>query len=43
MEWLFCFVVVLNGEKQFIEKMLGFEGRCCPFFLNPCFFFFFLP
>ena len=26
MEWLFGLVVVLNGGKIFIEKMLGFMG-----------------
>ena len=26
MEWLFGLVVVLNGGKIYIEKMLGFRG-----------------
>ena len=26
MEWLFGLIVVLNGEKICIEKMLGFRG-----------------
>ena len=31
MEWLFGLVVVLNGGKICIEKMLGFKGDvvCC--------------
>ena len=36
-ESLFCLVVVLNGGKFCIEKMLGFRGDVIPFFLNPCF------
>ena len=39
MEWLFGLVVVLNGGKFCIEKMLGFRGDVVRFFLNPCFFF----
>ena len=41
MEWLFGLVVVHNGGKFCIEKMLGFRRDVVPFFLNPCFFFFF--
>ena len=37
MEWLFSLVVVLNGGKICIEKMLGFRGDAVRFFLNPCF------
>ena len=34
---IFGLVVVLNGGKICIEKMLGFRGDAVPFFLNPCF------
>ena len=37
MEWLFDLVVVLNGGKICINKMLGFRGDALHFFLNPCF------
>ena len=37
MEWLFSLVVVLNGGKICIEKMLGFRGDIVRFFLNSCF------
>ena len=36
-ESLFGMVVVLNGGKFCIEKMLGFKGDAIYFFLNPCF------
>ena len=36
-ESLFGMVVVLNGGKICIEKMLGFRGDAVRFFLNPCF------
>ena len=36
-ESLFGLVVVLNGGKICIEKMLGFRGDVVRFFLNPCF------
>ena len=32
MEWYFGLVVVLNGGKICIEKMLGFRGDVVPFF-----------
>ena len=32
MEWLFALVVVLNGGKKFIQKMLGFRGDVVHFF-----------
>ena len=32
MEWLFGLVVVLNGGKICIEKMLGFRGDAVLFF-----------
>ena len=32
MEWLFGLVVVLNGGKICIEKMLGFRGDAIRFF-----------
>ena len=38
MEWLFCLVVVLDGGKICIEKMLGFREDAVRFFLNPFFF-----
>ena len=37
LEWLFGLVVVLNGGKIYIEKMLGFRGDVVRFFLNSCF------
>ena len=37
LEWLFSLVVVLNGGKICIEKMLGFKRDVVRFFLNPCF------
>ena len=36
---VFGLVVVLNGGKICIEKMLGFRGDAVCFFLNPYFFF----
>ena len=39
MERLFGLVVVLNGRKICIEKMLGFKGDAVWFFFNPCFYF----
>ena len=38
-ESLFGLVVVLNGGKICIEKMLAFRRYAVFFFLNPCFFF----
>ena len=32
MEWLFGLVVVFNGGKFYIEKMLGFRGDAVNFF-----------
>ena len=32
MEWLFGLVVILNGEKIYIEKMLGFRVDAVHFF-----------
>ena len=32
MEWLFGLVMVLNGGKTCIEKMLGFRGDVVRFF-----------
>ena len=37
MKWLFGLVVVLNGRKICIEKMLGFRGDVVRFFFNPYF------
>ena len=37
MERLFGLVVVFNGGKICIEKMLGFKGYVVHFFLNSCF------
>ena len=37
MEWFFGLVVVLDGGKFCIEKMLGFRGDVVRFFLSPCF------
>ena len=37
MEWLFGLVVVLNGGKICIEKMLGFRGAVVCFVFKPCF------
>ena len=34
MEWLFGLVVVLNGGKFCIEKMLAFRGDTVHFFLK---------
>ena len=34
---LFCLVVVLNGEKICIEKMLGFRGDAIKIFPKPTF------
>ena len=34
---LFGLVVVLNGRKICIEKILGFRGNAACFFLNPYF------
>ena len=39
MEWLFGLVVVLNGGKFCIEKMLGFRGDAVRFFKTHVFFF----
>ena len=36
-ESLFGLVVVFNGGKFCIEKMLGFRGDVVRFFLNSCF------
>ena len=36
-EFWFGLVVVLNGGKFCIEKMLGFRGDVVRFFLNSCF------
>ena len=38
LEWLFGLVVVLNGGKIYIEKMLGFRGDVVRFF-KPMFLF----
>ena len=39
MEWLFGLVVVLNGGKICIEKMLGFRGDVVCFVFKQSFFF----
>ena len=39
MEWLFGLVVVLNGGKFCIKKMLGFMGDAVSFFFKPMFLF----
>ena len=39
MEWFFGLVMVLNGGKICIEKMLGFRGDVCFFKIHV----FFLP
>ena len=39
MEWLFSLVVVLNGGKFCIEKMLAFRGDTVHFLKKSMFFF----